>query len=169
MGLQKNAILPGLEGDVRMKGRSNSVQLTDRVLTGMSGNVSAALGLGIFHSTTYAGGGKAVHSTGRTYGASLEASTTRDLLSLGDKSDGRYLEMCIGAGAIGFLQVCGGYSWSGKSFYGSTKVGTGAGAGLTVVDGWQDTVDYLPEKPVYTIPAEMQPIISRQPFNAPGL
>ncbi len=56
-GLSPDITIPGLKGDPRMKDRTPLVQATDRALNGTSANASAALGLGITHSTTYAGGG----------------------------------------------------------------------------------------------------------------
>ncbi|QHI09757.1 hypothetical protein [Acinetobacter haemolyticus] len=97
----------------------------------------------------------------------IHLCTTRDILSVGNKPDGRYIEACGGIGANWFGQICGGYSWSGKTFYGVIKGGSGAGAGIGVTDGWQNTSDYMPEQPIYTIPPEKMPIIPAQPFNFP--
>ncbi|WP_435370383.1 RHS repeat-associated core domain-containing protein [Acinetobacter indicus] len=166
-GLSPDISIPGMKGDPRLKDRSTLVQATDRALNGTSANISGALGLGITHSTTYAGGGRAVHSTGRTLGLGVSASTTRDILNIGNKPDGRYIEACGGVGANWFGQICGGYSWSGKSFYAVIKGGSGAGAGLGITDGWQNTSDYIPEQPVYSIPPEKMPVIPAQPFNFP--
>ncbi|MDC5137938.1 RHS domain-containing protein [Acinetobacter baumannii] len=166
-GLSPDISIPGMKGDPRLKDRSTLVQATDRALNGTSANISGALGLGITHSTTYAGGGRAVHSTGRTLGFGVSASTTRDILNIGNKPDGRYIEACGGVGANWFGQICGGYSWSGKSFYAVIKGGSGAGAGLGITDGWQNTSDYIPEQPVYSIPPEKMPVIPAQPFNFP--
>ncbi|MDC4567381.1 RHS repeat-associated core domain-containing protein [Acinetobacter baumannii] len=166
-GLSPDISIPGMKGDPRLKDRSTLVQATDRALNGTSANISGALGLGITHSTTYAGGGRAVHSTGRTLGFGVSASTTRDILNIGNKPDGRYIEACGGVGANWFGQICGGYSWSGKSFYAVIKGGSGAGAGLGITDGWQNTSDYISEQPVYSIPPEKMPVIPAQPFNFP--
>ena len=43
--------------------------------------------------------------------------------------------------------------------------GTGAGAGLSITDGWQNTGNLIPETPKYTIKPEDMPIIPSQPFN----
>ena len=173
MGLQSNKTLKekiniqviGVQEDARMKTQSKNVRATDRALNGMSANITAAAGLGITSSTAYSGNGKIVNSTGRTVGAGLSVSTTRDLVAAGNKPDGRYLELCAGVGISYFGQICGGISWSGKSIYGVVKAGTGAGAGLSITDGWQNTGNLIPETPKYTIKPEDMPIIPSQPFN----
>ena len=87
------------------------------------------------------------------------------MVAAGNKPDGRYLELCAGVGISYFGQICGGISWSGKSIYGVVKAGTGAGAGLSITDGWQNTGNLIPETPKYTIKPEDMPIIPSQPFN----
>lgn len=168
-GLSPNISVPGLQSDPRMSKRSPLVKGADRALNGMGANVTAALGLGITHSTSYAGGGRAVHSTGRTIGIGLAVSTTRDIVSTGNKPDGRYLEICGGVGATWFGQICGGYSWSGKSFFSSVKFGSGAGAGIGIVDGWQNTSDYNQEAPVYKIPSDKVPVVPSNLYDFSGL
>ena len=162
-----NFQIAGAQEEERMKKQSKYVRATDRALNGMSANITAAAGLGITTSTAYAGNGKVVNSTGRTLGAGLAVSTTRDVFSVGNKPDGRYLELCGGIGAYYFGQACAGVSWGTMSLYGVVKGGTGAGAGLSMTDGWQNTGNMVPEVPEYVIRPEDRPIIPAQPFNFP--
>lgn len=162
-----NIQIVGGQETERMKNQSKNVRAADWASNGMSANVTAALGLGITSSTAYGGDGNIVNSTGRTVGAGLAVSTTRNILTGGNKPDGRYLEVCGGIGAYYFGQMCGGISWNSKSFYWVIKGGTGAGAGLSITDGWKNTKNVIPKTPQYTIPPEQMPIIPAHPFNFP--
>ncbi|OSI07609.1 hypothetical protein BWD07_12150 [Neisseria canis] len=110
---------------------------------GTSINYSAALGLGLTGAQQYSGCGKVTHTLGRTVGAGYEAYVTKDIIA-SDKPDGRFLEGCIAAGQGRVIQACGGYSWSGKKFFGSIRAGYGSAGKIGITDGWQETSYPIP-------------------------
>ncbi|TCM59606.1 RHS repeat-associated protein [Acinetobacter calcoaceticus] len=187
MGLQekktenwKQALNPTFVGQKsadNMLNRSDTVRMADRFLTGMNANVSFAMGLGLTHTSSYSGGGKTTHSTGRQLGLGGMISTTRDIFTLGKaRPDGRYLEGCLSAGALISGQLCVGWSWTADTkdhwytpLYLVGKAGTGLGMSADLTDGSQTTVDHLKQdQPTYVIPPEKMPTIPKFPFNAPG-
>lgn len=46
---------------------------------------------------------------------------------------------------------------------------SGAGAGIGIVDGWQNTSDYNQEAPVYKIPSDKVPVIPSNLYDFSGL
>ena len=91
--------IPGSQVPSRLKNKPAAVQMTDRVLTGMNANVTAAALVGVSASASYDGNRKYSVKGGNTYGIALEATTTREVLNAGNLKDGKYYEACASAGA----------------------------------------------------------------------
>ncbi len=162
--------IPGSQVPSRLKNKPAAVQMTDRVLTGMNANVTAAALVGVSASASYDGNGKYSVKGGNTYGIALEATTTREVLNAGNLKDGKYYEGCASAGAGLAVSVCGGYSMNG-GFYGNIALGVGLGASLSGVSGEKRSYDPLAPKTVidHEQLKRNQQMLPRAPLNFGGL
>lgn len=162
--------VPGSQIPSRLKNASPSVQMTDRVLTGMNANVTAAALVGVSVSGAYDGNGKYSVKGGNAYGIALAATTTREVLNIGTSKDGKFYEGCASAGAGLAVQTCVGYSMAG-GLYANISLGVGLGASVGGLSGEKRSFDSaVPETKIdYEQIRRNQQMLPREQLNFGGL
>ncbi|QIZ60934.1 RHS repeat protein [Acinetobacter indicus] len=162
--------VPGSPIPSRLKNASPSVQMTDRVLTGMNANVTAAALVGVSVSGAYDGNGKYSVKGGNAYGIALAATTTREVLNIGTPKDGKFYEGCASAGAGLAVQTCVGYSMAG-GLYANISLGVGLGASVGGLSGEKRSFDSaVPETKIdYEQIRRNQQMLPREQLNFGGL
>ncbi|SEM35307.1 RHS repeat-associated core domain-containing protein, partial [Acinetobacter sp. DSM 11652] len=109
--------IPGAKIPTRLKDAPELYQMTDRVLTGMNVNATAAALVGVTASAGYDGNGKYNVRGGNAYGVALEVTSTREVINAGTQTDGKYYELCASAGLGLAVQTCVGYSRGGRALW----------------------------------------------------